>query len=50
MKKVLLLLIPILLLTGCNDPATDDTYKIELNDPYIICGQTIYFSNDSYND
>jgi hypothetical protein len=51
MKKLLFLIVPVLLLiTGCNDPATDNTYKIELNDPYIICGREIYFSNDSFND
>lgn len=50
MKKALLLCIGLLFITGCDDPATDDTYKIKIKDPYIICGEKIYFSNDSYND
>lgn len=50
MKKILFLFICLFFITGCDDPATDDTYKIELKDPYMICGKEIYFSNNSSND
>lgn len=50
MKKVLLLIFCLLLITGCDDEADDNVYKIELNEPYNICGEEIYFSNDSFND
>ena len=44
MKKILFLCVCLLFLTGCDNK---NTYKIELNDPYNVCGQEIYFSNDA---
>ena len=46
MKKYFIVLFSLFLLTGCDDKK--ETYKIDLShDPYEVCGQTIYFSNDA---
>lgn len=45
MKKILLLLICLCFLSGCKDKK--NIYEIELNDPYKVCGQIVYFSNNS---
>ena len=44
MKKILFLFICLFFITGCNDK---DTYKIKINDPYEVCGQEVYFSDDA---
>lgn len=48
MKKIILM-ISLLFICGCK--VEKNIYKIDLsNDPYNICGEKIYFSNDSWDD
>lgn len=46
MKKILVLISIILLLSGCKDGK--DIYRVELKDPYTICGKDIYISDKVY--
>ena len=50
-KNFFTLLVLLLLITGCdNDEKVKYIYKIDLSqEPYIICGKKIYFSNYEFN-
>lgn len=52
MKKNIILLLSLFILTGCeNDNNSNTTYKIKLNkEPYVVCGKKIYFSDNSYEN
>ncbi len=52
MKKVALIISIIVCAVGCENVSdNNNTYKIELGkEPYNICGEDIYFSNDAYGN
>lgn len=52
MKKILIIIVGLLFVVGCEDTDDLDTsYNIKLDkEPYKICNKEIYFSNNSYGN
>lgn len=44
MKKILLIILILIVVSGCQK---ENEYTIELNDPYEVCGEIVYFTNNS---